>query len=116
MLDFVYQEFFRDPDRRWPWLAHAAIVAKHRLKDLPLARRYAAAIRLHATGKQVPAWAKQMEIFILEDMNEREAAQALIGGLLESGQVTDPREIRFLTARLEALRVGDQGSDENPTP
>jgi hypothetical protein len=23
MLDFVYREFLADPDRRWPWLAHA---------------------------------------------------------------------------------------------
>ena len=30
-LEFVYREFFRDPDRRWPWLAHAALLAKHRL-------------------------------------------------------------------------------------
>lgn len=28
-LEFVYREFFRDPERRWPWLAHAALVAKH---------------------------------------------------------------------------------------
>ena len=39
-----YAEFLRDPNRRWPWLAHAALLAKHRLKDLPLARRYAAAL------------------------------------------------------------------------
>ncbi|HUQ75344.1 MAG TPA: hypothetical protein VM183_11505, partial [Burkholderiales bacterium] len=37
-LDFVYRQFVADPDRRWPWLAHAALIAKHRLKDLPLAR------------------------------------------------------------------------------
>ena len=44
MLEFLYTEFHRDPDRRWPWLAHAALVAKHRLKDLPLALHYARAI------------------------------------------------------------------------
>ncbi len=38
-LEFIYQEFARDPNRRWPWLAHAALLAKHHLKDLPLARR-----------------------------------------------------------------------------
>ena len=61
MLDFVYRQFLVDPDRRWPWLAHAAAIAKHRLKDLPLARRYAAAIQQHAKGPHVPLWAKQME-------------------------------------------------------
>lgn len=105
MLEFVYQQFFADPDRRWPWLAHAAIIAKHRLKDLPLARKYAQAIRLHATASQVPSWAKQMEIFILEDMNEVESAKVLIGGLLASGQISDPHEIRFLSEQLEKLKA-----------
>ena len=45
MLDFVYRKFLEDPDRRWPWLAHAVVVARHRLGDLPLARTYARALR-----------------------------------------------------------------------
>jgi hypothetical protein len=103
MLDFVYARFTEDPNRRWPWLAHAALVAKHRLHDLPLARRYAAAIRMQATGPNVPAWARELEIFIAEDMNELDAARALIGGLLQSGQITDPNELKFLAARLDQL-------------
>jgi hypothetical protein len=76
-LDFVYEELAKDPNRRWPWLAHAALIAKHRLKDLPLALRYAAAIERHATAAEVPPWAKQMSIFMLEDVDELEArAQA----------------------------------------
>jgi hypothetical protein len=102
-LDFVYQEFFRDPDRRWPWLAHAALLAKHRLKDLALARRYAQALERLARAPDMPLWAKQMEIFILEDMNELEAAKIMIGGLLASGTITDPAELRFLKERLEQL-------------
>jgi hypothetical protein len=102
-LEFVYQEFLRDPNRRWPWLAHATLLAKHRLKDLALARRYAAAIDRHTTATDVPLWAKQMEIFILEDMNELEAAKIMLGGLLESGAIHDPAEARFLAQRLAEL-------------
>ena len=51
----------------------------------------------------VPLWARQMEIFILEDMNELEAARILLGGLLESGAIHDPAEARFLQQRLEEL-------------
>lgn len=108
-LDFVYREFFRDPDRRWPWLAHAALVAKHRLGDLPLARRYAQAIDRHTRSPEVPLWAKQMEIFILEDMNELAAARIMLGGLLESGAVRDPGEARFLRERLEELEAQGSG-------
>lgn len=105
MLDFVYQKFLDDPNRRWPWLAHAAVIAKHRLKDLTLARKYARAIRLYATDNEIPLWAKQMEIFILEDMDELESAKVLIGGLLESGKITDPHEIRFLEGRLKEMEA-----------
>jgi len=103
MLDFVYARFAEDPNRRWPWLAHAALVAKHRLHDLPLARQYARALRLQATAPEVPPWARELEAFILEDMNETEAARVLIGGLLHSGQITDPHELAFLARRLDAL-------------
>jgi hypothetical protein len=103
MLDFIYREFLADPNRRWPWLAHAALLAKHELKDLPLARRYAAAIDRYTTAPDVPLWAKQMEIFILEDMNELEAARIMLGGLLASGKITDPGEARLLKQRLDEL-------------
>lgn len=108
MLEFVHDRFNEDPDRRWPWLAHAALVAKHQLHDLPLARRYAQSIRLRATGPQVPAWARELEVFILEDMNELDGARALIGGLLRDGRITDPNELRFLTQRLARLEQQQQ--------
>ena len=105
MLDFVHRQFLRDPQRRWPWLAHAALLAKHRLKDLPLALRYAQALERHAGAAQMPLWARQMEIFILEDMNELEAARIMIAGLLASGTLHDPAEIHFLKQRLDELEA-----------
>jgi hypothetical protein len=102
-LDFVYRKFLEEPDRRWPWLAHAALIAKHRLHDLPLARRYAAAIDRNVHSANVPLWARQMEIFILEDMNEVDAARIMLGGLLASGSIKDPAEARFLAQRLKEL-------------
>jgi hypothetical protein len=44
-----------------------------------------------------------MEIFILEDMNELEAARIMLGGLLHSGRLDDPVERRFLEKRLKEL-------------
>jgi hypothetical protein len=104
MLEFVYQQFLADPNRRWPWLAHAVFIAKHRLKDLPLALKYAQAITSHATGENVPHWARQMNIFVLEDMGEIEAAKVLLGGLLDSETITDPNEAQFLSERLKHLK------------
>jgi hypothetical protein len=103
MLDFIYREYLRDPNRRWPWLAHAALVAKHQLKDLPLARQYAVALQQNTTTPDAPVWVRQMEPFILEDMNELEAAKIMIGGLLASGQVKDRRDFELLDRRLKQL-------------
>jgi len=116
MLEFVYEQFLKDPNRRWPWLAHATIAAKHELKDLALARKYAVALQQHTTASNVPAWARQMEPFILEDMNELEAARVLIGGLIASGQVKDQRDLELLERRLQRLeeRIADEKRQKRP--
>jgi hypothetical protein len=103
VLEFIHRAFLEDPDRRWSSLAQAALIAKHRLKDLELARRYAADIQRHTRSPDVPLWARQMEVFILEDMNELEAARIVLGGMLESGAIKDPQEARFLADRLKEL-------------
>lgn len=103
MLDFVHEAFLENPNARWPWLAQAALLAKHRLRDLPLARRYAADLQRLASDPRMPLWARQMEVFVAEDMNELEAAKIMLGGLLESGKLDDPDERRFLKGRLEEL-------------
>lgn len=112
MLDFVYQQFLLDPNRRWPWLAHATFLAKHRLKDMDLALKYAAALQKFTTAADVPAWAKTMEIFIREDLNELETARVMIGGLLASGRISDPGEIKFLDGKLREMeqRLKKQGT------
>ncbi|MBI4207453.1 MAG: hypothetical protein HY527_20735 [Betaproteobacteria bacterium] len=108
MLDFVHSKFLDDPQRRWRWLAHAAIMAKHRLKDNALALQYAEDIARLAPG--APSWARQMRIFILEDMGELESATILLGGLLATGEVSDPREIHFLTQRLEQIKGAEKSA------
>ena len=110
MLDFTYRKSLIDPNRRWRWLAHAAIMAKHRLNDPALALRYARALSEHATASSVPDWAKQMHIFVLEDIGEIETVKILLGGLLVSGTVTDPHEMHFLTERLKALQSAEKSS------
>lgn len=103
MLEFIHRAFLEDPNRRWPSLAHAALLARHKLHDLPLARRYAADVQRLTTDPTIPLWAKQMEAFILEDMGELQAARVMLGGLLASGRLEDPGERRFLQERLEEL-------------
>jgi len=103
MFALVHRRFLEDPARRWPWLAHAAVMAKHRLGDPRLALRYARPVTEHATDPTVPAWVRDMSALIAADLGELETARIIIGGLLHSGRVRDPREIRFLGARLAEI-------------
>lgn len=108
MCEFVRKEFSADPNRRWRWLAHCAVMAKHRLRDMRLALSYAETITREA--RYASGWARQMRIFILEDLGEREAASVLLGGLLASGEVTDPNEIHFLAEKLKKLKAVGKSS------
>lgn len=113
MLAFVHARFTEDPQRRWPWLAQAALVARHRLGDAALARQYARALRL-ADVADMPAWARELEVFMLEDMNELDGARMLIGGLLHDGRISDPHELRFLSTRLD--QIAARAAAQRPAP
>jgi hypothetical protein len=105
-LELVHEHFLRSPKQNWPWLAHAVHVARYELGDIELAKRYARSIALHATSAEVPSWAKQLEIFMLEANNEIDAARHLLGRLINSGQIKDLAELQFLASRLKQLKQG----------
>jgi len=44
-----------------------------------------------------------MNIIVLEDMGEVEAAKILVGGLIASGEITDPYELNFLQNKIQIL-------------
>ena len=96
MLDFVHAKFLEDPDRRWRWLALAALLARHRLGDRPLALRYALALTERGTGPMVAAWARDMSLGLLRESGKEREAAALARHLLASGRVTAPHEVRYL--------------------
>ena len=104
MLEFVFQKFLEDPEHRWRWLAQVVIIAKHRLNDLPLALKFAQALADNTNSNTVPSWARQMHIFIHEDLGEVESARIILGGLLASDTITDVNELRFLSERLQSLQ------------
>ena len=100
MLDFAYAKFFEDPQRRWRWLAVAALQARHRLVDQPLALKYALALTDRASAPGVAAWARDMSLTILRDMGEHRAAAVLARRLLASGGVIEGHEVRYLEREL----------------
>lgn len=107
MTDWVASRFLADPAKRWPWMAHIAYVAKTQFKDMGLAMQYAETLRKHTENiASVPAWARQLDIFLKIEMKDSERAKFLIGGLLQSGQIKDENELRFLAHTLKELEEG----------
>lgn len=100
MLAYVNQSFLENPNRRWRALAEAAVIARHELKDVPLALNYAANLEQHANGPEVPGWAQQMHALMLADIGDRERARIVLGGLLANGKVHNAHELRLLEQRL----------------
>ena len=87
MISYVSEKFIDSPNERWSYMAHAVYVAKHRIKDLKLALECAKLIRQYAKGDNVPYWAKQMEIFILELILELLCLTVLHGIILVLAKV-----------------------------
>jgi hypothetical protein len=107
MTDWVAGRFVDDPARRWPWMAHIAYVAKTQFNDSELALKYAAVLREKTEAiASVPAWARQLEIFYKIEMKDSERAKFMIALLLQSGQIKDENEIRFLAHTLKELEEG----------
>jgi hypothetical protein len=103
IIDFVERNFKQDPDRRWRYLAQCAMLAKYRLHDLPLALQLAATMRRYTSPEIPPAWARDLEFLLLQEIGEYATARQVILGILQSGQVLEPSEQRFLLQRLAEL-------------
>lgn len=107
MLNYVFESYKLNPVKNWRWLAEATITAMHSLNDLELALVYATALA-NDNNREVPYWAKDLRLLILEGMGEVEQVKLLVGGLLANKTITDENEIRFLGILLNRLQKNDK--------
>ena len=105
MIVFVEQNFTEKPEAYWRWMAEAVIKAKYQLKDTEFAYELAVTLAEATYDLNVPNWAQQMHIFLLEEIGEVEAAALLLGALLSSGSLSKEEEIRFLQDRLRRMQA-----------
>ena len=98
MLAFTHQAYLADPERRWPWLAYAALAAHHSLHDPKLALRYA---RDLDRARNAPPWVREMPVLLLSNLGHTRQAEILLGGLVASGVLSNPAEIAWMKNRLE---------------
>ncbi len=100
MIDVVGIIFDKKPEQHWRRMTEACLLAKHQLKDLPLALRLAQKVAEIPTSVDLPHWARDMKLILLDELNQFESAQLLISSMLQDGSIKDPDELRFLRSRL----------------
>ncbi len=109
MIDVVEALFDQNPRQHWRRMTEACLLAKHQLKDLPRALGLAQQISALPQTIKLPFWARDMELVLLDELNELESAQLLISSMLQSGEINDADEIRFLKSRL--LKIQQEMSE-----
>lgn len=100
LLEFIQRTFSSNPQLHWRRLAEAAVIAKHQLGDLKFALEMSEKLAAQPASVKMPQWARDFHFILLGDLNEFESALAIIIGLLQSGSIKDPDEIRFLESKL----------------
>ena len=103
MVGVVELLFDKNPQQHWRRMTEACLILKHQLKDLPEAFRLAEKIASLPAAIAIPFWARDMKLVLLDELGELESAQLLISSMLQSGEITDADETRFLQMRL--LRI-----------
>jgi len=88
---------------KWRWLAQAAYLAQHKVGDIDLALTYA--YRLQKMGQahpelEMPQWARQMPVFILNNRGEKEASRKLMENLIVTEKNIHPTEVNFMRLYL----------------
>jgi hypothetical protein len=111
MIELVRQLFLNKPEVHWRWMTQVVMLSKYRIQDMSLALSLAKDLRAGSKGKQIPYWAGEMEIYLLQDMGELEAALLLTKAMIEEGTITDPDELRFLNRRIIELQAEIQAEN-----
>jgi len=108
VVDYLYEHSAGRPEKKYWWLAQAAYLAEHKLKDSDLALKMAAPLE-HADN--APYWVRQLPAFVHEKRGEMEDARRIIEHIETNSKDIPPSELRFMTYfvkerlhRLETLQ------------
>jgi hypothetical protein len=106
VVDFLSKIGQNPAGDKWRWLAQAAFLAQHRVKDLHLALDIAYTLsRMQPIGGHpLPSWAREYPAFVLKAQGEKESARKLMETMLLTEE--NPAEINFIKSFLtEQLKI-----------
>ena len=75
VVDYLYEHSAWRPKEKYWWLAQAAYIAQHKLKDEDLALKVASPLE-HAEG--APLWVRELPAFVHEKRGEMDDAKVLL--------------------------------------
>ena len=76
VLDYLEEHSMRNPEANWWWLSQSIYLANSVLRDKPRAIRIAT--ELHKIKADMPLWARQMVVFLREDIGEKSQAEEIM--------------------------------------
>lgn len=93
VVDYLEQAAGQGQGEKWRFLVHAIFLARYRMNDMPKALELAKKLDAY-DNPDMPAWAHQMHIFILNAQGEKQAAYSLMLNLLKTeGETLNPYEV-----------------------
>ena len=95
IMQFLEENYYTDPERKWWWLYLAIHIAKYKLEDLDKALSLAYILSSNPNPR-IPKWARQMPAFILEQKGELEEALAVIKDIADNYNDFSQYEIEFM--------------------
>lgn len=102
MVEYLLEHGLRDPEEKWWWLSQGIYLANHVIKDKESAFKMAQALK--TVEKDIPMWARQMEVFLREDLGETGAAEEvmceIIAGNVDWDAIPE-QELNFMTHFFE---------------
>lgn len=117
LLDLASTSFDAAPAAQWPWLAHAAWVARYTLHDDARALRFARQLRDAPASVPIPRWARELDTYVLARASRAEAGQALLGGYAAGSALHGEDFVGRLAERLSGEGAqGLPGDGPRPAP
>lgn len=114
IIDYLKEVGQRPEGEKWRWLAQAVFMARFKMNDMDLALELAEVLA-QSEAEDVPAWARQMPVFVLNAKGNKMGAYALMLQILKTGaDKMHPNEISEMKKYICTRILDKEDARDNP--